>query len=120
MNNSRLLLITLLVLILSAGLVAKLFDVQVVKSDELKYYAQRQQTKLENIKAERGLIFDRNNVLLVYNRNDVTVNLDLRMIRQNKKNKLAAKFSSVFGNSKSYYLELMKGDGTTSSCSVSG
>lgn len=113
MNNSRLLLITLLVLILSAGLVAKLFDIQIVKSDELKYYAQRQQTKLETIKAERGLIFDRNNVLLVYNRNDVTVNLDLRMIRQNEKNKLAAKFSSVFSNSKSYYLELMKGDGKT-------
>jgi cell division protein FtsI (penicillin-binding protein 3) len=107
MNNSRVLLIIFSVLLLFTALIVKLFDIQVIKSEELKYYAQKQQTKLETIKAERGLIFDRNNVLLVYNRNDVKINLDLRMIPETRKVGLAEKFSSVFGKSKSHYLKLM-------------
>lgn len=107
MNNSRVLLIILFVLLAFFGLAAKLYDVQVVQSEELKYYAQKQQTRLEKIRAERGFIYDRNNVLLVYNRNDVTVNLDLRMLHASEKNKLAERFTSIFGNSKSHYLQLM-------------
>ena len=68
MNSSRAIIITVFVLLLFIALVIKLVDIQIVKSEELKYYAQRQQTNLEKIDAERGLIYDRNNVLLVYNR----------------------------------------------------
>jgi cell division protein FtsI/penicillin-binding protein 2 len=107
MNNSRALLVILFVFLLFIGLVAKLAEIQIIKSEELKYYAQRQQTRLETINAERGLIYDRNNVLLVYNRNDVTFYLDLRMLEENKKDDLAEKFSSVFGKSKAHYLKLM-------------
>jgi len=108
MNNSRALLVILFVLLLFVSLVVKLAEIQIIKSEELKYYAQRQQTRLEKVTAERGLIYDRNNVLLVYNRNDVTFYLDLRMLEVNKKDDLAEKFSSVFGKSKAHYLKLMR------------
>jgi len=108
MNNSRALLIILFVLLLFVSLIVKLAEIQIIKSEELKYYAQRQQTRLEKVTAERGLIYDRNNVLLVYNRNDVTFYLDLRMLEANKKDDLAEKFSSVFGKSKAHYLKLMR------------
>ncbi|MFB3057693.1 MAG: peptidoglycan D,D-transpeptidase FtsI family protein, partial [Ignavibacteriaceae bacterium] len=113
MNNSRALLVILFVLLLFVALIVKLVDIQIIKSEELKYYAQKQQTRLETIKAERGLIYDRSNVLLVYNRNDVTFYLDLRMLNENRKDDLAEKFSSVFGKSKAHYLKLMKQKGKT-------
>jgi len=113
MNNSRTLLVVLFVLLLFVALIVKLVEIQIIKSEELKYYAQKQQTRLETIKAERGLIYDRNNVLLVYNRNDVTFYLDLRMLDVNRKDDLAQKFSSVFGKSKKHYLELMRQKGKT-------
>ena len=113
MNNSRALLVIFFVLLLFVALIVKLVEIQILKSEELKYYAQRQQTRLETIKAERGLIYDRNNVLLVYNRNDVTFYLDLRMLDVNRKDGLAEKFSSVFGKSKAHYLKLMEQKGKT-------
>jgi cell division protein FtsI/penicillin-binding protein 2 len=103
----------LFVLLLFIALIVKLVEIQIIKSEELKYYAQKQQTRLETIKAERGLIYDRNNVLLVYNRNDVTFYLDLRMLNKNRKDDLAAKFSSVIGKSKAHYLKLMDQKGKT-------
>lgn len=107
MNNSRALIILLIVLVLFTGLLVKLFQVQVVDSEELKYYAEKQQTKLETITAERGLIFDRNNLLLVYNRHDVDVYLDLRITPAKWKNKLAQEFSKLFKKPESYYSQLM-------------
>lgn len=108
MNNSRVLIIILFVFVLFAGLLVKLFDVQVVKGEELKYYAEKQQTKLETINAERGLIYDRNEVLLVYNRNNADVYLDLRMTPKEKKHELASVFSSAFGKTESYYSKIIK------------
>ena len=113
MNNSRALLVILIVLLLFAALIVKLIDIQILKSEELKYYAQKQQTRLETIKPERGLIYDRNNVLLVYNRNDVSFYLDLRMLNKNRKDDLAEKFASVFAKSKAHYLKLMGQKGKT-------
>ncbi|MGB5846933.1 MAG: penicillin-binding protein [Ignavibacteriaceae bacterium] len=113
MNNSRALLVILFVLLLFVALIVKLVEIQIIKSEELKYFAQRQQTRLETIKPERGLIYDRNNVLLVYNRNDVTFYLDLRMLDVNRKDDLAEKFSSVFGKSKAHYLKMMEQKGKT-------
>ena len=92
MNNSRAIVVIILVLLLFTALVIKLVDVQIVKSEELKYYAQRQQTNLEKIDAERGLIYDRNNVLLVYNRNDYSFYLDLGWFRKKGKKKLQKNF----------------------------
>jgi cell division protein FtsI (penicillin-binding protein 3) len=113
MINSRAIVVIICVLLLFLALVGKLFDIQILKSEELKYYAERQQTRVEKIKAERGLIYDRNNVLLVYNRDDVSFYLDLRMATSKSKQEIADKFSHVFGRTKGYYLNLMAGSKKT-------
>ena len=92
MSNSRAIIIIVFVFLLFTALVIKLVDIQIVKSENLKYYAQRQQMSLEKIDAERGLIYDRNNVLMVYNRNDFSFYLDLRMLTKSGKLKIADKF----------------------------
>ena len=111
MNNRRVLLITLFVFISFVILIIKLVDIQIVKSEELTYYAERQQTSVEKIRAERGLIYDRNGSLMVYNRDDISYFVDMRMTSASDKIKIAEKFSSVFGKSKQHYLQLMKTSG---------
>ncbi len=110
MTSSRTIFIIILVFIGFSLLVAKLFDIQILKSEELKYFAQLQQTKAESIKAERGFIFDRNNVVLVFTRNDISFYLDLRMAKMETRKKVAEKFASVFGKSVKYYLDRMQND----------
>ena len=85
MNNKRLLIVTVLVLLFFVTIAIKLFYIQVIRSDELKYYAQRQQTYTEKINAERGCIYDRDGNLLVYNKNDVSFYVDMRMIKDKEK-----------------------------------
>jgi cell division protein FtsI/penicillin-binding protein 2 len=108
MINSRSLIVVILVILFFIGLTVKLVDIQIIKSEELKYYAKRQQTKLETVPAERGLIYDRNGVLLVHNRNDVTIYIDLRMLPVKKREDVANKFSKIFGKSKKYYSEAVR------------
>lgn len=111
MNNRRVLLIILFAFISFLILVIKLVDIQIVKSEELRYYAERQQTSVDKIRAERGLIYDRNGSLLVYNRDDISFFVDMRMTSASDRLKIADKFSSVFGKSKTHYLNLMKAKG---------
>jgi cell division protein FtsI (penicillin-binding protein 3) len=113
MNNSRVLLVLIFVVVIFFALVLRLVTVQVIKSDELSYFAKRQQTNTEIIKADRGFIYDRNDVLLVYNRNDYSFYVDLRMLPTSEKEKLAKIFSKIIGKSKSYYLNLLKTKGKT-------
>ncbi len=113
MNNSRAILVIVFVIAFFGVLLYRLFTVQILESNNFKYYAKRQQMTIEKIKAERGLIYDRNNVLLVYNRNDVSFFVDLRMLSQKGKKKIADKFSSVFGKPKRYYRALMSDSGKT-------
>jgi cell division protein FtsI/penicillin-binding protein 2 len=96
MNRSRAIVVIILVFIFFVALVFKLFDIQIVKSEELKYFAERQQMKVEKILPERGVIYDRDGVLLVYNKNDISFYLDFRMVSKNDKKKIAEKFSEVF------------------------
>lgn len=111
MNNRRVLLIVLFAFISFLILVIKLVDIQIVKSEELRYYAERQQTSVDKIRAERGLIYDRNGSLLVYNRDDISFFVDMRMTSASDRLRIADKFSSVFGKSKIHYLSLMKAKG---------
>jgi cell division protein FtsI (penicillin-binding protein 3) len=113
MNNSRVLFLLAGIFIFFIAIAARLFSIQILKSEELKYLAERQQTSIENISAERGLIYDRNNVLLVFNRNDVSFYLDMRMVSKDEKKKIAEKFSPIFGKSVSYYSDLMDVTGKT-------
>ncbi len=108
MNRSRAIIIIIAVFIFFCSLIFKLYDIQIIKSEELKYFAQRQQTKVEKIIPDRGVIYDRDGVLMVYDKNDVSYYLDLRMVSQKDKNVIAKKFSSVFGKSYEYYLKTLK------------
>jgi cell division protein FtsI (penicillin-binding protein 3) len=107
MNNSRALLIIIIVFAFFILLVYKLADIQIIKSEELKYLAERQQMGIEKIRPERGLIYDRNNVLLVYNKNYYSFYADLRMAKKDERERLAERFSSLFNRPKSHYLNLM-------------
>lgn len=96
-----------------AALIIKLVDIQILKSEELKYFARKQQVGVEKIPADRGLVYDRNNVLLEYNRHDISFYADLRMVSSKSKDEIAEKFSQVFGKSKTHYLKLLSGSGKT-------
>jgi len=108
MNNSRVLIILGSILIFFIALVIKLVDIQILHAEEYSYNAQRQQTGVEKISADRGLIYDRNNVLLVYNRTDISFFADLRMLKQSAKKEIAKLFAKKFNKSLVYYLSLMK------------
>jgi cell division protein FtsI/penicillin-binding protein 2 len=109
MNNTRALFIIFAVFILVTVLIIRLANIQLVKSEEYSYYAIQQQTDIEKIEADFGLIYDRNNNLLVYNRNDVTFYADLAMLPRSKRNLIAEKFSKVLDKPKSYFLNILKG-----------
>ena len=113
MNNSRVLLVLIIVVLIFSALVFRLVNLQVVRSDELSYFAKRQQTNTQTVKADRGFIYDRNDVLLVYNRNDYSFYVDLRMLPSAENDKLAKVFSRVMGKSKRHYLNLLKVKGKT-------
>jgi len=113
MNNSRAFLVLLGVLALFSIIVIKLVNIQLIRGNELKYFAERQQMKIEKIQAERGLIYDRNNVLLAYNRNDATFYLDLSLATKKVKKELARKFSKLTGKTTTYFLSKMKGKNKT-------
>ncbi len=113
MINSRALVVLICVFLFFTFLVIKLADIQIIKSEELKYYAERQQTKIESIRAERGLIYDRNGLLLAYNRDDISFYIDLRMLPEKKKMEAAGKFSDAFGKSEKHYLKIMNQSGKT-------
>jgi cell division protein FtsI/penicillin-binding protein 2 len=113
MNSSRTIWVIIFMVGFFAALVIRLFNVQVLKSDELKYFARRQQMAAEKVSAERGLIYDRNGVLLVYSRNDVSFYLDLRMVAKKDKKRIAEKFSATFSESKNHFYDLMRDSGKT-------
>ncbi|MDZ7624917.1 MAG: penicillin-binding protein [Ignavibacteriaceae bacterium] len=113
MNNSRVLLILIIVVLIFSALVFRLVNLQVVRSDELSYFAKRQQTNTQTVKADRGFIYDRNDVLLVYNRNNYSFFVDLRMLPASEKDRLAKMFSKVMGKSKLHYSKLLKASGKT-------
>ncbi|MCL5027615.1 MAG: transpeptidase family protein [Bacteroidetes bacterium] len=113
MNSSRTIIIIGFIVAFFTVLLYRLFDIQILKSDNLKFFARRQQIVVEKVLADRGFIYDRNNLLLVYNRNDVSFFVDLRMLTKKDKIKIANKFSSVFGGSKKYFLSEMSDSGKT-------
>ncbi len=113
MNNSRVLLILVFIVLSFGALVYRLVNLQIIRSDELSYFAKRQQTNSQIVKAERGFIYDRNDVLLVYNRNDYSFFVDLRMLPNLEKTRLAGVFSKTIGKSKRHYLNLLKASGKT-------
>ena len=105
MNNARVLFIILLLFIVLAVLIGKLFTIQISEHEKYSKIAQRQQNKTIKIKAERGLIKDRNGELLAYTKEDVSLFIDTRMTNKEEKEKIAKRFSSQFGKTEKYYLK---------------
>ena len=70
MNRSRVLVILLLVFISFGVLAGKLFEIQIVNHNEFVYSAKRQQDKPSSIKSERGIIKDRDGMVLSFTRDD--------------------------------------------------
>lgn len=107
MNNSRALVIIVFVFLILLILVGRLFTIQVSEHNHFAKIAENQQNSSVKIKAERGLITDRNNEILAYTKDDISLFVDTRMTNKNEKEKIAAKFSEVFGKKKSHYLKLL-------------
>jgi len=107
MINSRALLVILVVFIVLVILIGKLFTIQVTEHEKFTRIALNQQNKFVKIKAERGIITDRNEELLAFTKNDVSLFVDTRMTDKKEKERIATKFSQVFNKSKNYYLKLL-------------
>lgn len=105
MNNARVLFIILLFFVVLAVLIGRLFTIQISEHEKYSKIAQRQQNKIIKIKAERGLIKDRNGELLAYTKDDVSLFIDTRMTSKDEKQKIAKRFSSQFGKTAKYYLK---------------
>ncbi len=107
MKNNRLLLIVIAVFCFFIILLLKLFHIQVIKNEEYSYTAQRQQTGIEKIPAERGMIYDRENFLLAYNRNDVSLWVDVFTAKDNDKKRIAGLMTKYFGGDSTDYYKRM-------------
>ncbi len=110
MINSRALIITFFVFAAFFGLIAQLFSVQVGSHKKYSAKAEKQQNKIYTIKAERGIIYDRNGEILAYTKDDVSLFADTGMLKRSsrRKNKVAKKLAEVFKTSPSKYLRLIE------------
>lgn len=107
MNNSRVLIVIAVVFLALMILVGRLFNIQVTDHERYSQIAEKQQNKTVKIKAERGLITDRNNEILAYTKDDVSLFVDTRMTNKKAKERIATKFAKVFGKKKKHYLRLL-------------
>ena len=107
MNNSRALIVISVVFFVLVVLVGRLFNIQVSEHDRYAKIAEKQQNKTVKIKAERGLITDRNGEILAYTKDDVSLFVDTRMTNKKAKERIATKFAEVFGKKKKHYLRLL-------------
>lgn len=103
-TNGRLYIILAFFLIGFATIVGKLFKVQVVDHDELAEQAANQYRTQIVLPARRGVVRDRNGIILASNAFVVKFAVDPKEIKD--KEKLAAKFSAVFDKPKDHYLKL--------------
>jgi len=108
MASNRLLILILFLFIGLCVVVVKLAKIQIVDHENLAFLADRQQNQSENVKAERGVIKDRNGVVLTYTKDDVSFMVDARMVKEKGIEKIASKFSEVFGKNSAYYAGLIK------------
>ena len=107
MASNRLLLLIFFLFIGLSIIVVRLVKIQIVDHENLAFLAERQQNKFENVKAERGVIKDRNGVVLTYTKDDVSFMVDARMVKEKSLERISSKFAQVFGREQSYYINLI-------------
>jgi len=100
-KNGRLYTALIVCLIAFSLIVGKLFKLQVVDHDEFSKEAANQYRSEVPIKAKRGLIRDRNGVILAANAFVVKYAVDPKALQH--KEKLASIFSQTFGKPANYY-----------------
>ena len=79
MNNSRALFVLIISTLVFIFLVINLVRIQVVEHEKYIKVAIQQQKKSKFLNAQRGIITDRNNDVLVYSKDDITIIVDNRM-----------------------------------------
>ncbi|MCC6549796.1 MAG: transpeptidase family protein [Ignavibacteriaceae bacterium] len=80
-----------------------LVDLQITNHEKYLFEAKRQQFETEPIKPERGLIYDRDGNLLVYNSADYTVHFNYRGLKKKTINDIIKSVSKVTGKDSTYY-----------------
>lgn len=108
MASKRLLFLILFLFIGMGIIVVRLAKIQIVDHENLAFLAERQQNRFENVKAERGVIKDRNGVVLTYTKDDISFMVDARMVKEKSLEKISGKFSEVFGKNSAYYAGLIR------------
>ncbi len=110
MINNRALIVTISIIAAFVGLVIQLFAVQVGNHDKYKAKADRQQNTIYTVKAERGIIYDRNMEILAYTKDDVSLFADARMLNRSprKRKKLAVALAKVFNRKPQRYINQIK------------
>lgn len=107
MINKRALILTGFILIAFIALIIKLYSIQVVNNEYYSLIAERQQNKPQTVKAERGIIKDRNGEVLSFTRDNISFFVDTRMMSAKKIDSIASIFSSTFGKEKDSYREII-------------
>ena len=107
MNNSRALIILILFTVAFVFIGSRLFTVQVIKHEYYVKLARNQQQGKKIVKAQRGIIKDREGAVLAYSKDDITFSIDTRMANDAERRKIASKFASVLRGDSAKYLSLM-------------
>jgi cell division protein FtsI (penicillin-binding protein 3) len=105
-SNGRLYIVLAFFLIGFSAVIGKLFKVQVLDHDELSEQAASQYRSQAVIPARRGVIRDRNGVILATNAFVVKLAVDPQEIKD--KPALAAAFAKIFGKPKEDYLKILQ------------
>lgn len=108
MASKRLLILILLLFICLSAVIVRLVKIQIIDHENLAFLADRQQNRFENVKAERGVIKDRNGVVLSYTKDDISFMVDARMVKERSLERISAKFSQVFGKNSDYYANIIQ------------
>jgi cell division protein FtsI (penicillin-binding protein 3) len=103
-TNGRLYIVLAFFLLGFGAVIGKLFKVQVLDHDELAEQAASQYRTQVVLPARRGVVRDRNGIILASNAFVVKFAVDPKEIKD--KEKLAAKFAKVFKKTKEHYLAL--------------
>lgn len=107
MNKYRLIVLLIPVFALFTGIIWKLVKIQIIESEELSYKAQKQQMTVQKISPERGKIFDRDGILLVYSKQEFSVSIDINMAKSFEKDSIISRLSKLTGNSIQSYNSLL-------------
>ncbi len=111
MVNRRLLILILFLFVGLSAIIVRLVKIQIIDHDNLAFMADRQQNRFVSVKAERGVIKDRNGVVLSFTKDDVSFLVDARMVNERNLNKISVKFAEVFGKSEDFYNKLITKSG---------